>query len=213
MFLECPNCRRRNPPNARFCATCGRRLEYARCGPAARSGGGGAALALGLVLIALFFGFRPHHFVNWGRRAVTTATASPTMRRDFNLSDHKADAFYHLIAPSDIKVIVGRRQGGVFIKGTPREAETMTDFAELLTRLEGRDGHTVEHIIKSLRSQPTETETYSLPRSKVQALINILKFEDVPVLVSGGGRKVCVIATPHDQQTIREVAKILRGER
>jgi hypothetical protein len=213
MFRECPDCRRRNPHNARFCATCGRRLDYARCGPATKSGSGGAGLALGLVLIALFLGFRPLHLVSWGRRAVTRATAQPTVRREFNLPDDKADAFYRLIAPSDIKVIVGRREGGVFIKGTPSEAESMTRFAELLTRLEGRDGNTVEHIINSLRSQPTETETYLLLRSKVNALINILKFKDVPVLVSGGGRKVRVIAAPNDQQTIREVVHILHGER
>lgn len=213
MFLECPHCRRRNPHHARFCATCGRRLDYVRSCTTAKSrgGGGGAGLAIGLILVALFLGFRPHHLVRWGRRAVSATT--PTVRRAFDLPPAKADALFNLIAPSDIKVIVGRRHGGVFIKGTPNEAETLERFAELLTRLEGWDGNTIEHIIGSLRRQPTVTETYRLPAEKVRALIDILKFDDVPVLVSGGGRKVRVIATPEDQQTICEVVDIMRGKR
>ena len=166
---------------------------------------------IALVLAALFLGFRPHHLVHWGRRAVSAATH--TVRRDLDLPPAKAEALFNLIAPSDIKVIVGRRHGGVFITGTPGEAETLERFAELLTRLESWDGDTVEQIIGSLRSQPTIAETYRLPHQKVRALIDILKFDDVPVLVSGGGRKVRVIATPEDQQTIREVVDIIRGKR
>jgi hypothetical protein len=147
-----------------------------------------------------------------GVRSLVRSPA-PTVNRGFNLGYDKADAMYRLLAPRDIKVIVGRHDQGVNIQGTPREIAALTDFVELITRYHGQSAGEVRAHINYAKRHGARTRTYKVPKSKGKVLYEILAADDVPVLVSGSARKIRVEATPHDQETLRQVVEILRGRR
>jgi hypothetical protein len=139
---------------------------------------------------------------------------SPSLvQRTFEMPAAKADAMFVLLRPSDIKVIVGRCQGGVFIKGTPAELEVVGDLVELVTRLESSDTGCLDDVIRDLRGTWTCRRTYELPHRKAMAFHKILAFDDVPVLVHGYTSRVIVDATEADQKLLADVVSILRGKR
>ena len=137
----------------------------------------------------------------------------PAVERDFDLCSDKADAMFRLLAPRDIKVIVGRRHEGVNIRGTPREIAVLADFVELITRYGGQSAGEVRAHINYAKHHGAKTRTYKVSKSKGRVLYEILAAADVPVLVSGSARKVRVEALPHDHETLRQVVEILRGRR
>ena len=214
MNIICPTCKRTNPPNARFCACCGRALR--------RQGGGriavGAFPALVVILGIVLWsgglrGCPGGGLVSKARDALRSRTSSHLVKRHFHLSPAKADAMFKLLAPSDIKVIVGRHNRGVNITGTPREAEILEEFVELLVRHEGSSKRELQQSIERLRSTWTKRQTYKLPRDKARSLFHVLAFDDVPVYVHGYPSRVIVDATERDQQTVAGVVEILHGHR
>lgn len=210
MNVECPHCRGQNPPQANYCATCGRSVQHTTFRTPPRITGGRGAILLALVLLVAFLAVKAPRIQ--GIRSMFRSSTT-LVRHDFDLPSNKADAFFELLAPSDIKVVVGQRSGGVFINGTPRETDVLKRFAELLTRLEGCCADSIDQAMDQLRSGWTVTETYQLPESHARVLIDILAVRDVPVLVSGGGTSIRVTATAADQQTIDQLVDILHGQR
>ncbi len=214
MNVICPTCKRTNPHHARFCACCGRAVV--------RPGGGktirGIVPVL-LVLVCVVFwsgGLRgcPSDVVAKARNAVRKhRSSSRLVQQHFHLSPAKADALFKLIAPGDIRVIVGRRDHGVTLKGTSRELEVLQDFVELLTRHDDAEGADLDRAMQRVRNTWTKRETYKLPEDKAGTLFRILAFDDVPVLVHGKSSRVIVDATAQDHETLADVVKVLRGKR
>ncbi len=206
-MARCPQCRRENAPFARFCGHCGQPfIPSNRPTPKRRRDGG--VWVVVIIAAALFFGFRPFHF----NRIISTLTSrTNATRRNFDLSTEKATAFFNLLAPDDVKVIVRRRSRGVSIKGTSREVAVLNDFVALLTRYE-HDSSSAALVAVQQLGEPDAVKTrYRLPHQQAEALIALLAAKDVPVLVSGRGCEVHVTASAADQRVIHDVVEILLG--
>lgn len=146
--------------------------------------------------------------------AAQDGPAAPQMvRRSYDLPEAKASAFFELLAPSDVKVLVGRTDKGVSIEGTTAEAKVLDGLTDLLTRFADRDVSDTGAFITELRPTWTTTATYELPEKKLGLLFDILAFDDVPVLVSRGDGKITVQASDADQKVVAGIARILSGER
>ena len=217
---HCPVCSQENTAMARYCARCGTALPVARTAPVGDELRNFALIVAALaVVVTTVVAFR---MAAGSSRYERIVTSGPTIRRDFQLSNAKADAMHALIAPADVRVIVGRRKGGILLKGTSGELDILDRFVELVTRLDGLDAAEMNAAMARARRTWTTTATYRLASGHARALWRILAFDDVPVLVSGGtskiwvwGRKskIRVEAAPEDQEIVRGVVNILHGER
>lgn len=209
MHRNCPSCNQRNPLDAHYCSNCGAALSNASIATHAAPGAGLRSLAL------------------WGCGFAVIASATlifqaagdgggpteATVRRDYVLGSDKADAIFDMIAPRDVRVVVGRHENGLYFEGAPGEVAIITQFIELVTRLDGH--HAVGARMQMNRLRPTWAveETYKLSRRHAAALRCVLSFDDVPVLVSGKSKQVRVRAAPEDQKTVGHMVRILRGKR
>lgn len=211
MSAACPVCGHHNPAHAHFCARCGRALIAGRVSAPTDELRNFALLVAAIaVVVSVVVAFRSTMGSSqYGR----DDSSLVFLRRDYDLSPPKAEALHDLIAPKNIRVIVGRRTGGVFVKGTLGEVEILDRFVDILTRLDGLSAAEEKARMKEYRRTWTTTGIYKLPRRTGSALRRILAFDDVPVLVHGSTSKVRVDASPADQETIGDVVTILRGER
>jgi len=170
----------------------------------------GSAWVVVIIAVALFFGFRPFHF---SRMFTSLIGRSNATRREFNLASDKASMVFDLLAPEKVKVVVGRRPNGVSINGTSDEVATLNDFVTLLTRYESEPSVAAVAAIERLSGRNADKRLYHLPVQQAASLIGLLAAKDVPVLVSGGGGEVNVIASAADQRVIHDVVQILLGRR
>ena len=213
MSAICPTCQRHNPTHARFCACCGRALRRRGGGRAAWGAFPALVVVLGVALWAGGWWGGPGAWIGKAHEALRSRTSPRLVKRHVHLSREKADAMFNLLAPADVKVIVGRHDHGVNITGTRREVAVLEDFVELVTRHEGAGEHELGRSIERLRSTWTKRQTYQLPRHQAQCLFRILAFDDVPVLVHGHSSSVVVDATTADQEILAGAVEILRGHR
>ncbi len=128
-----------------------------------------------------------------------------------DLPPEKAEAFFALLAPNDVKVLVGRRNQGIHIRGTAKEVSTLDALAELMMREAGREVTDVAAFIEELQGTWDSQSVYKLPGDAGEALLRVLAFEDVPVLVSRQGGGIGVAASKRDQAVIADVALIQQG--
>lgn len=136
------------------------------------------------------------------------------VQRDYHLTTDKADALYELILPPDIHVQISRsRAEGVFIRGTPTEANVVDRFVEIISRYDDLPPSRAKARVRQLESAWTTTREYRMTQAKAAALFRILDFDDVPVRVSKRGRRVTIRATSDDQAVIRSLVDILEGKR
>ncbi|MBU0719118.1 MAG: hypothetical protein KJ749_12780, partial [Planctomycetes bacterium] len=135
------------------------------------------------------------------------------VKSELCLPPAKANLFFAMLAPDDVKVEVASGGCGIVVTGTPRETAVLTDFADLVVRFDGVcEGTVRQHIMETLKRDDTE-EKYLLPKAKAKILFAILALGDVPLLVSIDGRHVIVRAAAADQATVSNVVEILRGNR
>ena len=208
-MITCANCGQRNPTHALYCASCGLVLEAARRTASAGCCKSGAWTVLaGLAGLSIVSGVFTVAVSRDGR------FDSPRVRvvqHEFDLDPILADAMFDLLAPSDIKVIVGRRDGGVFVRGTQREVDILRRFVSMLTEADGWE----QPDAPVFSDQPTTSASarfnVRLPRSKARALVRVLQLAESPVGVSGSGNDVTLHATGADGETIQGVVDILRG--
>jgi len=132
--------------------------------------------------------------------------------RSLELPPPKADAFFQLLAPEHVKVLVSRRPTGVQVNGTQREVEALAALAALITRSQGTDFSSDNAALAELRKTWDTKETYALPAASADDLFRLLAFNDVPVFVSHATGGVTVEASRADQQIIADVVRIVRGE-
>lgn len=135
------------------------------------------------------------------------------VQREYDLNPEKADALFELLAPGDVKVMVSRRDGGVLITGTSKEAKVFDAFVAILTRHNDRAVKDTDAFIEEMRPTWDTKETYKLPQPKADALYRILAISNVPVLVSRADSGVTVEASKADQQVIANVIRVVKGQR
>lgn len=203
MFRICEKCRHANTAIARYCARCGHPVRAPRrSGGACRPDRRALILLIGAMVVAGALAYK-----------LTARSQSGHVTRRFDLPRDKAEALYRLLAPQDIRVIVGREKRGAFVRGTPREVRAIERFVELMQRHAATGEYDRERRMARVRPTWTRRESYSLARDKARCLQRVLGFDDVPVLVWSEGRNVEVLATERDQYTVRAVVEILRGRR
>ena len=211
MDMTCSQCNQQNPAEAEFCGRCGAALR--RVGPHPRFNPVAGFALVGAAALSLMT----------AATAVQSAWAPPSpsprhisvelLDREYALSFSKSDQLFHMLKPDDIQVVVRRQDGGIGITGTQWEVDVLDRFVELINRKHDQDKATVlRYIDRSLKTSDTQ-ERYRLPSHERNALFKILQADDVPVLVDNSWGGVGVQATAEDQETIREVAEILRGRR
>ena len=199
MSSECTACHSVNPVHAKYCAMCGRELGAAGVSPATRN----VRLSVAAIVSALAV---------YGVFAATRS--SPELEnRSFELMPCKAAAMFELLKPQDVKVVVSVDNGSLQITGTRGECGAVTQFAGLITRYQGKSAHEVRLHMKDARRGWTTRRDYKLAKDKANALFDVLAASDVPVLVSWNGKRVRVDANPEDQETVHNIARILRGRR
>ena len=223
MGKTCSTCQRSYPAHARFCALCGRPLVSPRPSagpsPTKRNLGVLAAAVVAVVTALIVFGSARNspsppregwsRFTSWA-----DSWSVPTIKRHFDLPHNKTEELFELLAPRDIKVVVGRRDDGLSAEGTVNELDALNSFAELLTRYDHIAERKVRNHVALLRPQWTDHRTYKLPKAKARVLFKVLRADDVAVGVSyNGKRHVRVNAAPADQKTVRRMVEILRGNR
>lgn len=164
-----------------------------------------------LVVIAsalLVFGATRHPKFPWPGRSV------PTTEACLELPPGKGKSLYELLAPRDIRVIVSAHDRGVCVQGTAHEIDALANLTELITRFGDLPKSEAVASVTRLRPRWTNGRTYKLSRSKSDALFAVLAPDDVAVLVSRAGRRgIHVQSTPADQEIVRRVVEILRGNR
>lgn len=199
MSRECTACHSVNPVHANYCAMCGRALGAAGVSPATRN----VRLSVAVIVSALAV---------YGVFAATRS--SPELEdRSFELIPCKAAAMFELLKPRDVKMLVSVDAGSLQITGTRGECDALTEFVELITRYHGKSSHEVRLCMKRARRGWTTRRDYKLAKDKANALFDVLAASDVPVLVSWSGKRVRVDANSKDQETVRNIAQILRGRR
>ena len=223
MAKTCSTCQRSYAAHARFCALCGRPLVPTRPsgGPsrAARNLGLVAAAVVAVTTALIVFGSTRHSpsppREGWSRfTSLVDGWSVPTIKRHFDLPRGKTDELFELLAPRDIKVVVGHRDDVLSAEGTVNELDALNAFAELLTRYSHVSELRVRNHVALLRPQWTDQRTYKLPKANARALFKVLRADDVAVGVSyNGKRHVSVNAAPADQKTVRRMVEILRGNR
>ncbi len=212
MNVICPTCRRPNPSHARYCACCGRALRRSGCRSGSCRGLLVTLAVVGLVLWSTGWRGVPMAWVSKVREAVSRVRSPQLVRRHLELNPAKADAFFKLLAPADVQVLVARTDRGISIKGTPHEADVLADFAGLLTRHERACGNQ-RFSMDKLAATWTVRQTYTVPAAKARTLYDLLADDDVPVYVQRHSQTVVVDASESDQKTIAGVVDILHGKR
>ncbi len=152
----------------------------------------------------------------WMGQSLTIAATSQAadVRSEEKLLDlppEKAEAFFAILAPNDVKVLVGRRNQGVHVRGTAKEVSALAGLAELMTRESGREVTDVAQFIERHQGTWDSESVYKLPEPAGEALLRVLAFEDVPVLVSRQGSGIGVRASKRDQAVIADIARIQQG--
>lgn len=154
--------------------------------------------------------------VHWiGQSVAMTATSQTADDRSveklLDLTPEKADALFALLAPQDIKVLVGRRNQGVHVRGTAKEVATLEALAELMMRESDREITDPQKFIEELEGTWDSASVYKLPKPAGEALLTVLAFPDVPVLVADQSDGIGVRASKRDQAVIADVARIQQG--
>ncbi len=203
----CLTCGCRNRPEARFCAECGQSvISVPPTVPVPKkkpsSGGCCNLILLSMAGAAAFIWFGPVCRSNFTARRSTISLA-------LDLPREKAEGLYDLLAPDDIRVLIGKHAD--FIEGTHAEVRALEQFVELLTRRPGLSRREVRDFRAALQNE-WPSETYKLRRSKAKALQKILGMDGILVAVERHGSRLVVWATPEDQAIISCVAEILRGK-
>ncbi len=143
--------------------------------------------------------------------ATSQAGEDRSVEKLLDLSPGKAQAVYDLLAPQDVKVLVGRRNQGLHVRGTAKEVATLEALAELMMRESGRDVGDPAKFIEEMQGTWDTTSLYKLPQPAGEALLRVLAFPDVPVLVSSQADGIGVRASKRDQAVIADVARIQQG--
>ncbi|MFQ5489399.1 MAG: hypothetical protein ACE5GE_01650 [Phycisphaerae bacterium] len=207
MSIHCTRCRHRNVPMARFCARCGSLLAT----PATPGGSCGILPLLLLMAVGCFWLAGPLGSFLGHTRTSRPHFFTSRVERHYDLTAAKADALYTLLAPNHVQVLVGREQGGVFVKGTRREVEVLDRFIDLLTRFHGWDAFSLRQTMMGLQPTWDVQRTYKLGDRQARALYQLLAFQDVPVAVAQHCSGIHIDATAEDQQTLGQLVAILKG--
>lgn len=195
----CVRCKRGNPPFARFCGSCGTELPV-RAQRSCCGSGAGPVIAVGVFFALFALGILPNP-----RREYRNARVAAVDRVEhtFHIASAKARAMFDLLAPDDVRVLVGRRDDAVYVRGTSSDVRTVERFVDLLTRSASR---------QTAGRRDWFERKYELTKEKAKLLSSALAPSDVPVLVSlCEYDAVCVQASPHDHTTIANMVAILRG--
>lgn len=213
MELNCQFCGHRNRAIARFCGACGRSLDRERSQAERR--GQSVLLLLFLLGLWVFFSGPPKFlskmlpsFVQVKQPIVSLFTdfwESPTEKRMLELKPHQANAVYNMLAPNDIRVVVGRNDDGVYVEGTRAECETMLEFAESLNRK--------WDCPTSDRKVNWREVRYHMPAKKSESLCHTLSLAGLQEFIECRDGEIVVRGGSREQETIRRISRILRGER
>lgn len=154
--------------------------------------------------------------VTWIGQSVATAATSQagddrSVEKLLELTPEKSEAFFELLAPNDVKVLVGRRNQGVHVRGTAKEVSTLEAFAELMMRDSHRQITDPQKFIDELEGTWDSASVYKLPKPAGEALLKNLAFADVPVLVANQPDGIGVRASKRDQAVIADIARIQQG--
>lgn len=218
MHRTCRVCQRTNPAHARFCGACGR--PVVEPSPPGDRTGRFLALFLGsvvVVLIGSWFAMGALHRLIAGVPALYGEWSAGDMESSssaaLHLSEVKADALHELLAPRDVKVLVGRRGNGVVVKGTPGEIRTLSELGDLLNRLDSATPDAARREISRMREKALERREFLLPQKTAETLHRLLGAPDVPILIHRERTRVEVYAPADDMRVIESTIRILRGER
>ncbi|HNO79501.1 MAG TPA: hypothetical protein PKN33_15735 [Phycisphaerae bacterium] len=152
-------------------------------------------------------------FINQSATIAATSQAGGdrSVEKLLDLSPEKAQAVYDLLAPQDVKVLVGRRNQGLHVRGTAKEVSTLEALAELMMRDADRKITDPAKYIEELQGTWDTTALYKLPTTAGEALLKVLAFPDVPVLVANESGGIGVRASKRDQAVIADVTRIQQG--
>jgi len=134
------------------------------------------------------------------------------VERTIELPTAKADAVFQLLAPPNVRVVVSRAPGGLTVRGTAREIESVVAFTGLLMRDNGKDYTADAVALDALRKTWDSKKTYPLPRPAADALFTALAFNDVPVFVSNVPDGLTIEASAADQRVIHRMVRIMQGD-
>ncbi len=208
MSKPCSNCRQINPASAIYCGNCG--ALFAQPIPR-RTCCSGWSVAPIVLLLVVVFGLSRFPLKRTIRRVLPASWSEreqelPTRR--FELPVAEADAMYALLAPDDVRVVVGRVDHGLIgVRGTEREIEVLGDLVSLMRRVDERGGTIHPQFERSC------TKAYSLTLKRASRLGRVLELGHISFDVTKGGRRLVVEASKADQETVARVVRILEGER
>jgi hypothetical protein len=138
------------------------------------------------------------------------------------LQGERAAEVYTMLAPDDIRVIVGRNKDkGIYVKGTSSEVQALQEFASMINEgsLAGADtslvrNHSTTAAHRYARDQRgMQRMKYTMPKEKVGSLCHLLRKARIGNYVECDDNVLTVVALDDDQQVIERIVTILNGER
>ncbi|UCE62058.1 MAG: hypothetical protein JSU63_10165 [Phycisphaerales bacterium] len=204
MDLICGACSQPNAVHARYCAGCGAPMDDVE--PTSPH----SPVANFALIVAAVLSVMAASAAIGGAGA---ADINTVIERDYFLRQEKSHALFELLRPKDVKVFVSQDDGLFTAQGNEWEIAVLDDFVELVTRYDGQSQEAVSEYIDRAAKISNTDRSYRLPRAKTEALHNVLKPADVPVLAGKQRRRVSVQATEKDQKTISNMVRILSGKR
>ncbi len=208
---ECTRCRQANPKLANFCSRCGANLRDAE-GVRSSGRGGSGLVFIGVLLASASLFITISIASSVAKKSDRRPPVMPT-RRAYDLPKHKAEAFFEMLAPKRVNVVVRRQGQKVAIKGSEAEAGALDDFVELISRYDHLDHDEVHRAIEQATPTWTVSKRYKFASRQADALWVILASDDVPVLVSRSGRRLSVRGAASDMRLLDCISDILHGRR
>jgi len=235
MNVTCQQCQHGNPDNANYCAACGSPVRnLPRRANCCRSRSSSGAFFLFLVLAGwLVIKGPPAFLVNWTKPLAkvnigriwdeTTAKlfkSNETLQ--LTLQGDRATEVYTMLAPKDVRVIVGRNNDrSIFVKGTQSEVRALQNFAAMLNEgaRAGADmnlvrNHGTTEAHRYARDQHgMQQMKYTMPKEKMGSLCQLLRKARIGNYVECNDDVLTVVARDDDHQVIERIVCILNGER
>jgi len=113
-------------------------------------------------------------------------------KQPYELPDGRREALFKLMARNDVPVVVSQNGNQIVVQGTAAQHAAFKRFVDLISDEEQR--------------------SYAVPQGKLEALVQLMIRNDVPVRVIPGEGRIEVLGTPAQQEIFENFLHLINGD-